>query len=121
MPTAPKRGGVHPSRLVGREVYSVKAKKTGGNKRDWRRVLTREASKSFGESQMEYFARRKKVAGLDASHKHAKKCTALVMLASLVHLAGPAYAASEKHSIDSLHSKITIHVYKTGLFSGLAH
>jgi hypothetical protein len=33
MPTAPKRGGVHPSRLVGREVYSVKANKTGGNKK----------------------------------------------------------------------------------------
>jgi polyisoprenoid-binding protein YceI len=43
------------------------------------------------------------------------------MLASLVHLAGPAYGASEKRSIDSVHSKITIHVYKAGLFSGLAH
>jgi hypothetical protein len=32
-PTAPKRGGVHPSRLVDREVYSVKAKKTGGNEK----------------------------------------------------------------------------------------
>jgi hypothetical protein len=31
LPIAPKRGGVHPSRLAGREVYSVKAKKTGGN------------------------------------------------------------------------------------------
>ena len=41
MPTAPKRGGVHPSRLVDREVYSVKVKKSGGNKRDWRRVLIR--------------------------------------------------------------------------------
>jgi polyisoprenoid-binding protein YceI len=70
---------------------------------------------------MEVFARRKKVAGLNALKKHAKKSTALVMLASLVHLAGPAYAASEKHSIDSVHSKITIHVYKAGLFSGLAH
>ena len=29
--TAPKRGGVHHSRLAGHEVYSVKAKKTGGN------------------------------------------------------------------------------------------
>ena len=39
MPAAPKRGSVHPSRLVGHEVYSVEAKKTGGNIRDRRRVL----------------------------------------------------------------------------------
>jgi hypothetical protein len=69
---------------------------------------------------MEYFARRKKVTGLDIFNKHVKKSTVLIMLASLVHLTG-AYGASEKHSIDSDHSKITIHVYKTGLFSGLAH
>jgi polyisoprenoid-binding protein YceI len=70
---------------------------------------------------MEFFAMRKKVAGLDTLNKHMKKSTALVMLAALLHLAGPAYGASEKRSIDSVHSKITIHVYKTGLFSGLAH
>jgi len=70
---------------------------------------------------VEYCARRKKVAGFDALKKHAMKSTVLIMLAALVHLAGPAYGASEKHSIDSGHSKITIHVYKTGLFSGLAH
>jgi hypothetical protein len=81
----------------------------------------RGASKSFGESQMEYFARRKKVSGLDTLNKHVKKNMALVVLASLVHLAGPAHGASEKHSIDSSHSKITMHVYKAGLFSGLAH
>jgi polyisoprenoid-binding protein YceI len=121
MLTTPKRGGVPPSRLAGGEVYSVKAKKTGGNKRDWRRVLTRGALMSFGESQMEYFARRERVTGLDTLNKRVKKSTALILLASLVHLAGPAYAASEKHSIDSVHSKVTMHVYKTGLFSGLAH
>jgi len=81
----------------------------------------RGASKSFGESQMEYFARRKKVSGLDTLNKHVKKNMALVVLASLAHLAGPAHGASEKHSIDSSHSKITMHVYKAGLFSGLAH
>jgi hypothetical protein len=70
---------------------------------------------------MEYFARRKKVSGLDTLNKHVKKNMALVVLASLVHLAGPAHGASEKHSIDSSHSKITMHVYKAGLFSGLAH
>ena len=70
---------------------------------------------------MEFFAMRKKVAGLDTLNKQMKKSTALVMLAALLHLAGPAYGASEKRSIDSVHSKITIHVYKTGLFSGLAH
>jgi polyisoprenoid-binding protein YceI len=70
---------------------------------------------------MEYFGRRKKVAGLNTLNKHVKKSTALVILASLAHLAGPAYGASEKRSIDSVHSKITIHVYKAGLFSGLAH
>jgi polyisoprenoid-binding protein YceI len=70
---------------------------------------------------MEYFARRKKVTGLDTLNKHVKKSTALVLLASLVHLAGLAYGASEKRAIDSVHSKITIHVYKAGLFSGLAH
>jgi polyisoprenoid-binding protein YceI len=70
---------------------------------------------------MDFFAMRKKVAGLDTLNKHMKKSTALVMLAALLHLAGPAYGASEKRSIDSVHSKITIHVYKTGLFSGLAH
>jgi polyisoprenoid-binding protein YceI len=70
---------------------------------------------------MEYFARRKKVTGVDTLHRQMKKNMALVVLASLVYLAGPAFGASEKRSIDAVHSKITIHVYKTGLFSGLAH
>jgi polyisoprenoid-binding protein YceI len=70
---------------------------------------------------MEYFAKQKKVTGLDNLNKHVKKSTALVMLVLLVCLAGRAFGASEKHSIDSAASKITIHVFKTGLFSGLAH
>ena len=70
---------------------------------------------------MRYFARRKKVNGVDTLNRHMKKNMALVVLASLVYLVGPAFGASEKHSIDPAHSKITIHVYKAGLFSGLAH
>jgi polyisoprenoid-binding protein YceI len=70
---------------------------------------------------MKYFARRKKVTGVDTLKKRLRKSMAVVVLASLVHLVGPAFGASEKHSIDAAHSKITIHVYKAGLFSGLAH
>jgi len=42
----------------------------------------RGASKSFGESQMEYFARRKKVSGLDTfeqtrEEKHGPRCVGI--------------------------------------------
>ena len=45
----------------------------------------------------------------------------LVVFAALLGLASIASAAPAKRTIDSAHSKMTVHVYKSGLFSPFAH
>jgi polyisoprenoid-binding protein YceI len=50
-----------------------------------------------------------------------KKGTAFIILTVLLCVAGPAYGGSESRHIDRAHSTMTVHVYKTGILSTLAH
>ena len=49
-----------------------------------------------------------------------KKVT-FIFLALLVALGQPAFAGDEARLIDTAHSTMTVHVYKTGILAGLAH